>query len=390
VHMARWFAPHNTIVCLPAIAAVVVSVVMGVTGCAPIGSSYDYTVFESELELVFSSKYRILVLIRANGQDAFDMVESETTIISPRFSPDGNMIAFYDLGVSSGLPVSSRDVSLVVSDLGWEGAPEDGFVSFSLLQFDTDHRLIVDDVIPPLWAPDGRSVFVAHNTGIEQVFLSGKREDVVADGKIRTVSITRTGDQLVYSDGANIFLLDIRARITRSILDPGFVPQFGNKYIRALALSPDEKHVVFAVGHELYVLDFTTRGVQRIHEAVNRVYWLEWSRGRDRIFFLSGREFGGRGALSPAMYETEGKFALYSMTPAGDDLHKLFSNSRLDARQAIPDLSPDDRYISLTARAGGVKEVVLVATDGSGVSVLTAGGPNCYASWRRTVEIPVR
>jgi Tol biopolymer transport system component len=373
----------NTTLCT---AVTIVIVMLFTAGCASMGSSYTYTVIESDFELVFSHKYRSLVLIRANGQDAFDMAESETTVISPRFSPDGNMIAFYDLGSSSGLPISSRAVSLVIFDLGWEGDPEEAFAAFPLEQFDTDHRLIVDDAIPPLWAPDGNSVYVAHNSGIERIDISGNRQDVVLDGKTRAVAVTRSGDRVIYSDGGNIFVLDTNTGISRPVLETDFVPQFGNRYIGALALSPGGNRLVFAMGHELFMLDIATREIHPIHEAANRVYWLAWVPDRDEILFLSGREFGGRAGFSPWMHEVDGKYRLYSITSEGEEPFKLFSENRLDVRQAVPDLSPDGRFVSLTARGGAVKEVVLVAVDGSGVSLLTFGGPNAYAAWRPVPE----
>jgi Tol biopolymer transport system component len=311
-----------------------------------------------------------------------DLVQSETTIISPRFSPDGNRIAFYDLGTSSGLPISSRTVSLVIADLTIGGGPENGFTVFSLDQFDTDRRLIVDEVIPPLWAPDGRSVFVAHNSGIERLALSGERMDVVKGAKISAMILTKSGDRLIYSDRRNLYFLDRPSIVPRRALDEGFVPRFGNKTIGALALSPNEDRLAFAMGHELFVMDLSTRDVEEIFAAGNRIYWLAWVPNSERILFLSGREFGGGFGMSARMGDVEGKYRLYSVSPNGNEPLKLFSENRMDVRRATPALSPDGLVVSLTARGGPVKEIVLVATDGSGARMLTGGGPNSYASWR--------
>jgi Tol biopolymer transport system component len=350
-------------------------------GCAPVGTATMYTAIESDQELVFSHKYRSLVLIRASGRDACDLAESETTIISPRFSPDGNRIAFYDLGTSSGLPNSSRTVSLVIVDLAGEGGPDDGLV-FPIDQFDTDHRLMVDDVIPPLWTPDGQAVWVAHNAGIERITVSRERQAIVPEGKIRAIAASHAGDFLIYSDGRNVFLHATRTGTSQAMLNAGFVPQFGNKFISALALSPGEDRLVFAMGHELFVIDMETHDVRSIYEASNRVYWLAWVPGREEILFLSGREFGGRAGFSRWMNDAEGRYRLYSIASTGEGAIKLFSENRLDVRQAAPHLSPDGRFVSLTARGGAVKEIVLVAIDGSGVNLLTHDGPNSYASWR--------
>ncbi|MEJ2721903.1 MAG: hypothetical protein P8181_12315, partial [bacterium] len=235
--------------------------------------------------------------------------------------------------------------------------------------------------VAPLWAPDGNSVFVAHNSGIERIGITGGRTDIVRESKIRAIAVNHTGDRLIFTDGSNIFIIDPAVGVPHSILDPGFVPRFGNRYIGALTLSPVEDRIVFAMGGEIYIYEIDTGEVHSVADAGNRVYWLGWVPGGEQILYLSGREFRGTG-FSPWMRDVQGKYRLCSIKSDGSAPATLFSENHMDAREAVPDLSPDGRFVSITGTSGGVKEVILVVTDRSAVSVLTSGGPNSYASWR--------
>jgi len=358
-------------------------------GCTGAIEDRPPLVVDADFELVFSHRYSELVLVRANGESPAPLVSSETAVIAPRFSPCGEKLAFYDVGTSD-LPVSSTRVALAVV---WVGGEDEGEknpeeqaevrnVSFGLPQFDLDHRLMIDDVIPPLWEPGGESLIVAHGSGIERIALSGKRSNLIEADPVTAVTLSPRGDHIVYSTGVNIFVLDRNGDGQEALLSEGFVPKFGNRSIRAVAVSPDGGEITFGLGREVFVVDVRSKTARKTFEASHGVYWIAYLPGGREIVLLSGKEDRRRGLVSPWMSGTSGEYSLFVAAAEGEFSHELFSAHLIDVRDARPDLSPDGRYVSVAVKDGAVKEIVLVATDGSGVMKLTSHGPNAFASWR--------
>jgi len=356
-------------------------------GCTGAIDDRPPLVVDADFELVLSHRYTELVLVRADGGNPTPLVSSETAVIAPRFSPRGEKLAFYDVGTSD-LPMSSTRVALAVV---WvEGGDEKGTpgqavmrsVSFGLPQFDLDHRLMIDGVIPPLWEPGGESLIVAHASGIERIALSGERSKLVEGDPVTAATLSPGGDRIVYSNGTNIFVLDRNGGGQEALLSEGFVPRFGNRRIRAVAVSPDGGEITFGLGCEVFVLDSASKTARRVFEVTHGVYWIAYLPGRREIVMLAGKEDRRRGLVSPWVSVTSGEYSLIVAAADGEFSRELFSAHLIDVRDARPDLSPDGRYVSVAVKDGAVKEIVLVATDGSGAVRLTSHGPNAFASWR--------
>jgi len=358
-------------------------------GCTGAIDDRPPLVVDADFELVLSHKYTELVLVRADGGNPTALVSSETAIIAPRFSPCGEKLAFYDVGTSD-LPMSSTRVALAVVwvEGGDEGEQnpevqaEHRSVSFDLPQFDLDHRLMIDGVIPPLWEPGGESLIVAHASGIERIALSGERSNLVEGDPITAATLSPGGDRIVYSNGTNIFVLDRNGGGQEALLSEGFVPKFGNRRIRAVAVSPDGGEIAFGLGCEVFVLDTASKTARKVFEVSHGVYWIAYLPGRREIVMLAGKEDRLRGLVSPWVSGTSGEYSLIVAAADGEYNRELFTAHLIDVRDARPDLSPDGRYVSVAVKDGAVKEIVLVATDGSGARKLTSHGPNAFASWR--------
>ena len=351
-------------------------------GCAWQGDVYPAIYVEAALELVFSHKHEELVLIRADGGDPWVWAESKSAIITPRFSPDGEKIAFYDVG-SSSPPVSSTRVTLHIA---WfenkRGREEPVELLFPLPQFDTDHRLTVDNAVAPIWEPHGRSLLIPHNAGIERITLFGERAAFVEGVVVTAIMLSHDGRGVIYSTGDNIYTVNRNGGAPERMLAPEFVPEFGNRFVRAMTLSPEGDRLAFAVGHEVFVMEIGSGEVEKIFEVANRVYWIAWAPDSEQIVLTYGKEDFRSAFYSPWMSDPHGKYKLIAITSRGEFVRKLFSQHLFDVRRAVPRLSPDGRYVSLTAKPGSVREVVIVATDGSGITWLTSYGPNSHASWR--------
>jgi Tol biopolymer transport system component len=203
---------------------------------------------------------------------------------------------------------------------------------------------------------------------------------------VTAMTATPDGRRVVFSSGDNIFAVDPNGGSPEAMLDSEFVPQFGNRTIHAIAFSPEGSRLAFSVGHEVFVMEVESGSVEKIYEAANRVYWMAWVPGVEEIVLTYGKEHMRDFFFSGWMSDPQGKLTLAVITPDGEFLGKLFSRKHFDARQATPSLSPDGRYVSLTAKRGSVREVVIIATDGSGIRWLTSDGPNTHASWRPTHE----
>jgi Tol biopolymer transport system component len=255
-------------------------------------------------------------------------------------------------------------------------------LSFPLPQFDTDHRLMIDDTVAPIWEPEGRSLLIPHNDGIERITLSGDRAALVGGVVVTAIALSPDGQDVVYSTGYNIHAFGRGGGAPEMLLPPDFVPAFGNRIIRAMASSPEGDRLAFSVGHEMFVMDTQSRSVEKIFEAANGIYWMSWVPESERIVFTSGKEDLRNMFYSPWVRDPQGKCRLMSITSRGKSARTLFSQRFIDVRQAVPNLSPDGRYVSLTAKPGSTREVVVVATDGSGITYLTTYGPNTHASWR--------
>jgi hypothetical protein len=327
--------------------------------------------------IVYCRNYKDVVIAAADGSDPVPFFWSETAMIAPRFSPEGEKIAALDVG-NSNLPASSIDVVLVAA---WRERGEVVIRDFPLPQFDVDHKLIVDDAVPPMWEPGGESILVALNTGIERITLTGDREYLVEEDRVYVMTLMPDGDRVAYSNGENIFFVSRMTGERETMLDPDLVPRFGNRQIYAMAFSETGDRLVFSVGHELYVLTVATKSVELISKASNGIYWVGWVPGKETIVYLSGRE-DRRSFYQPMTYNPDGKYKLTALTASGERPREIFSQNQFDVRDVTPDLSPDGRYIAFTGRVGYVKEIYIAATDGSGVTIVTQGGPNRYPHWR--------
>ena len=340
-----------------------------------------------DLELVFSRGDRELVIIGADGRDPVPLLSSETTLIVPRFSPSGDQIAFYDIGTPD-LPVSSVNVSLAVAQVQADGtenpqhAAEVLITPFGLPQYDLDHRLMIDDVIAPLWEPSGESLVVPHNNGIERIALSGERSALVEGERITAAALFPGGDRVVYSNGENIFVLDLGSGRNEALLNGDFVPKFGNRRIRAVAVSPDGRDVSFGLGCDVYVFDAAANTARKAFAVSHGVYWIAYLSGGKDLLVLSGKEDRRRAVVSPWASVMDGEYALVVGAVGGGPTRKLFSAHLVDVRDARPDLSPDGRYVSVGVQDGAAREIVVVAVDGSGTVTLASDGPGAFASWR--------
>ncbi len=352
------------------------------SGCTRVADRYPQIVVQSENEFVYTHRYTTLMTVRTDGSDPRALTTSETTIIVPRVSPRGDKVAFYDVG-ASGVPVSSARVALAVVRTDGASVEESRPLSFYLPQFDVDRRMMIDDVIAPLWDPEGESLIVPHDRGIERVALSGERTSLVDGVAVTAVALSPDGKTIAYADAGSIHVLDRLGDGRETLLGEDVLPRFGNRRVRALAYSPDGRRLVFGAGHEVLILDVVSKTVHRVFEAPHGVYWLSWLPNGKEIALLHGREDHRRGLHSPWGADNSGKYALAVIGEDGDNRRELYSAHLIDVRHATPDLSPDGRYVSLTVMNGAAKEIALVATDGSGAVVITSSGPNSYASWRR-------
>ncbi len=358
-------------------------------GCTEAVKEHSSLAVDASLELVFTRGCRELVLVGADGENPMPLLSSDTALIAPRFSPCGQRLAFYDIGTPD-LPVSSTRVALAVvrvdgaedSEENAEGAPEIASVSFELPQFDVDHRLMIDDAIPPIWEPGGESLIVAHNNGIERVALSGERSDLVEGEPVAAAALFPEGGRIVYSNGTNVFVLGPKRGEREALLGDGFVPRFGNRRIRAVAVSPDGREIAFGLGRDVFALDVAAKSVRRAFDARHAVYWIAYLSGGKELVALAGKEDRRRALVSPWASVMGGEYSLVVGAVGGGSTRKLFSAHLVDVRDARPDLSPDGRFVSVAVQDGAVKEIVLVATDGSGAMKLASHGPGAFASWR--------
>lgn len=346
-------------------------------GCSWQSGVYLGLDIDPEYELVFSHKYREVVIAAADGSGSESFFWSRTAVIIPRFSPDGEKVAALDVGASK-LPRSSTDVMLVAA---WDEGDEVVIREFSLPQFDLDHKLMTDYVLPPVWEPEGGAVLVPLNTGIERIALTGERKYLVEGDRVFAMSLAPAGEHVAYSNGSNIFFVSRTTGERETMIGSELVPQFGDRQIYAMAFSKTGDRLVFSVGHELFVLTLPAKEVEMIASASNGIYWLAWVPGAEQIVYLSGRE-DKRSMFNPLMGNSDGKYKLVSISSQGEHPREIFSQNQFDVRDVFPDLSPDGRYIAFNGRAGYVKEVYVAATDGSGVGIVTANGPNRYPHWR--------
>ncbi len=361
----------------PIFLAVLLLVVSWFLGCSWQSGVYLGLEVDTENDLVFSHKYKEIVIASADGSDPRSLFWSETATITPRFSPDGEKVVVFDVGGSS-LPVSSINVTLVAA---WYEGDEVAIRDFPMPQFDLDHKLMTDYVAPPLWEPGSESILVPLNSGIERISLKGEREYLVEGDRVFVMALTPDGESVAYSNGDNIFFVSRTTGARETILDPELVPQFGGRQIYAMAFSENGDRLVFSVGHELFVMIVATKKVEKIASVSNGIYWVGWVPGAEHIVYLSGRE-DRRSMYNTLMSNSDGKYKLVSISPQGKHPHEIFSQNQFDVRDVFPDLSPDGRYIAFNGRAGYVKEIYVAATDGSGVKIITANGPNRYPHWR--------
>ena len=364
-------------------------------GCTRVVDRYPGILVQSDDELVFTHRYRVIIIAEAGGGDPQILITSETAIITPRVSPAGDRIAFYDVGTPD-LPVSSTRVALVVVPVNKASAVDRteemstiapkaetcGSLSFDLPQFDLDHRLMIEDAVAPLWEPEGRSLLVAHKRGIERIDLTGERMSVVDGKAVTALALSPDGKRIVYSEGRTIHAVERLHGGQVAVLGENVVPAFGNRRVRALAYSWDGQRLAFGAGNEVFILDVVSKTTRRVFEAPHGVYWLAWLPGDDEIALLYGREDRRRGLHSTWTTGKHGRYTLAVIGEEGRLRRQLYSAHLIDVRHATPALSPDGRYVSVTVRDGATKEIVVVATDGSGALLVTSSGSNAYASWR--------
>lgn len=349
-------------------------------GCVYVGRPYPVLTIDSDLELVFAHHHRKIVTIKANGEGGLIVAEPAAAAAVPRFSPDGRLIAFYEIGSSARLPFSSSDVTLHVFPVA-EDEADNEWISIPLLPFDLDNRLRVDEIIPPLWEPEGGSLIVAHDEGIDRVTLAGDQLVLDKEGKIRSLAMSPDGWVIAYSNDRNIYWLDREDSTRTTVLEPDFVPQMTNLYVRGLAFSPDGSKLAFAFGRKLFVIDTVSWEVEETFEASWGIYWVAWLPGGERLVYLSGREWRRPPFHSSWVYDVRGNYRLAAVDTSGGNWQELFAERSIDVRHAQPALSPDGRFVSVTANSY-LPDVFLIATDGSGIARLTTDGPNGFAAWR--------
>jgi hypothetical protein len=277
-------------------------------GCTYTTTSYPYIEIDPSLELVFSYRYRELILIGANGEEPVGLGESEYSIITPRFSPAGNRIACFDLG-TTGLPTSTTIVSMQIltlatpsGDIEWLTAP--------LPQFNADNRLVIHDVVPPLWHPSGAYVLFAHARGIHRVRVDGRVDVLVEARNVLSMAFRPGAWELAYTTRENAYMIELEGRGPEKLLADDFVQKFTTKYPRAIAFSPDGAELAFAVGDQIGVVQLETRQARKFFEAPGAVYWLSWVPGTDQVVFLSGQEKRTATHLGPWYQDVEGDYRL--------------------------------------------------------------------------------
>lgn len=236
-------------------------------------------------------------------------------------------------------------------------------------------------IVAPLWEPEGRTVVVAHNNGLERIAESGEQEGLLDGDAVTALALSPNGERIACSDGRNLILLDRFDGGSERLLDEDFVPRFGNRRIRALAFSSAGERLAFGVGHEVYVLDLRSRSVRRLFEAALGVYWLAWLPENEEIVLLYGRENRRMSVYSPWGTDRSGNYTLVVIGEHGGLRRTLYSAHLVDVRRATPDVSPDGRYVCLSAIDGGARAILIVAVDGSGEVLIDYYGPNSHASW---------
>ena len=354
-------------------------VICWLAGCASRQPAYNVIDIEAEYDIVYSYRYKQLVVVTPNMEHA-PLVQSTTCMIHPRFSPDGERIAWLDVGTAS-LPVSTTQVAAHIADV--ENTVQNSYdvIVVPLPAIDLDNKLMVQDAVPIVWTHDGNFVLVAHAAGIDRVSASGDRSTLIELKGIKTLALSPTDDLLVFSTSQNVYALQLNGGQAEPLLEGDFVPSFGNRQIRAVTFAPGGHRVMFALMNEFFVIDIQSGDVTKVFEESHAVYWLAWLPASDEVIYLAGRERRRSPTYGARYREREGEYRLAVITTDGSYQRELFRGHLMDVREAVPSLSPDARYVSITSRPYPM-EVYIVATDGSGVSPLTIDGPNSYSTWR--------
>jgi len=347
-------------------------------GCVAGGTTYDLIDIETDHEVLYSHRYKELVLRDSHGEPRL-LARSVGCAIHPGFSPDGEWLAWLDTGTPT-LPVSAVDVHV-----GFAKVPGAGdAVRVELPGIDVDHKLFVDDAVPPIWEPGGRALLVAYAGGIDRIEPVGQRRQLVGGVDVKALALAPHGHDVIFATDRNLFRVPTAGGSPQPLLAADFVPTFGNKQMRALAVLPGEDRLGFALAGSIFVLDLDSGDVVKLFEDRQTVYWLAWldHPGAPReIVYLAGRERRRSPRYGSVYGEVDGEFRLVATASDGSSSRELFRGHLIDVREVTPALSPDGRYVALTSRPYP-NEIYIVATDGSGVRPITADGPNGYPAWR--------
>jgi Tol biopolymer transport system component/DNA-binding winged helix-turn-helix (wHTH) protein len=116
----------------------------------------------------------------------------------------------------------------------------------------------------------------------------------------------------------------------------GGVPaRFGNIVSGEAVWHPDGNHIVYAQGHELWIVGIDASDPRRLVSLPGDANWLAWSPDGRRLRLTVGDHNGG--------------VALWEMQQDGSRLHRVFPNDAPDLRECCGEWTPDGRYFIYSA-----------------------------------------